>query len=49
MIFLFQFRNIITRYGRIGYNLNVMQESVCLVFNPIIGSTGDLFICSGFK
>ena len=26
----FQFRNIITRYRRIGYNLNVMRQSRCL-------------------
>ena len=26
-----QFRKIITRYRRIGYNLNAMQQSVCLV------------------
>ena len=30
MIFLF-----ITRNRRIGYNLNVMRQSACLVFNPI--------------
>ena len=33
--FSFQFRKIITRYRRIGYNLNVMRQSACLVFNPI--------------
>ena len=27
----FQFRKIITRYRRIGYNLNVMRQSACLV------------------
>ena len=26
---------IITRYRRIGYNLNFMRQSACLVFNPI--------------
>ena len=36
MFFSFQFRKIITRYRRICYNLNVMQQSACLVFNPII-------------
>ena len=30
----FQFRKIITRYRRIGYNLNVMRQSACLVFKP---------------
>ena len=32
--FSFQFRKIITRYRRIGYNLNVMRQFACLVFNP---------------
>ena len=30
-----QFRKFIMRYKRIGYNLNVMQQSACLVINPI--------------
>ena len=30
-----QFRKIIIRYKRIGYNLNVMRQSECIVFNPI--------------
>ena len=34
--FPFQFRKNIERYRRIGYNLNVMRQSVCLVFNPIM-------------
>ena len=34
--FSFQFRKIITRYSRIGYNWNVMRQSACLVFNPIM-------------
>ena len=33
--FSFQFRKIIARYRRIGYNLNVMRQSACLVFNAI--------------
>ena len=32
----FQFRKIITRYRRIGYILNVMRQSACLDFNPIM-------------
>ena len=37
MIFLFSSeKKIITRYRRIGYNLNVMRQSACLVFNPIM-------------
>ena len=30
-----QFRKIIMRYKRIGYNINVMRPSACLVINPI--------------
>ena len=30
-----QFRNIIMRYKRIGYNLNIMRHSACLAINPI--------------
>ena len=30
-----QFRKIIMRYKRIGYNLNVMRQAACLVINPI--------------
>ena len=34
-----QFRKIIVRYKRIGYNINVMRQSACLVFNPITVNT----------
>ena len=34
--FSFQFRKIITRYRRIGYNLNVMRQFAYLVFNRIM-------------
>ena len=30
-----QSRKNIIRFKRIGYNLNVMRRSVCLVINPI--------------
>ena len=30
-----QFRKIIVRYKRIGYNINIMRQSACLGFNPI--------------
>ena len=30
-----QFRKIIMRYKRIGYNLNVMRQSAYLLINPI--------------
>ena len=43
-----QFRNIIMRYKRIGYNLNVMRQSACLVINPITvdSSYAALFNCT---
>ena len=34
--FSFQFREIITRYSRICYNLNGMRQSACLAFNPFM-------------
>ena len=42
-----QFRKIIMRYKRIGYNLNVMRQSACLVINPItVDSYAALFHCT---
>ena len=41
-----QFRNIIMRYKRIDYNLNVLGQSACLVINPItVDGYAALFIC----
>ena len=41
-----QFRKLIMRYKRIGYNLNVMQQSASLVINPItVDSFATLFNC----
>ena len=31
-----QFRKLINRYKRIGYSLDIMRQSACLVVNPII-------------
>ena len=28
-----QFRKIIVRYKRIGYNINIMRQSACLVYS----------------
>ena len=43
----FQFRKIITRYRRTGYNLNVMRQSACLVFNPItVDNYAAFFNCT---
>ena len=30
-----QFKKVIMRYKRIGYNVDVMQQSACVVVNPI--------------
>ena len=41
-----QFRKVIMRYKRIGYNLNVMRQSACLAINPImVDSFAALFNC----
>ena len=42
-----QFRKIELRYTRIGYNLNVIRQSECLVFNPItVNNYASLFHCT---
>ena len=42
-----QFRNIIVRYKRIGYNINIMRQSACLVFNQImVNNFASLFNCT---
>ena len=41
--FSFQLKKNITHYRRIGYNLNVMRQSACLFFNPIIVNNYDTF------
>ena len=42
-----QFRKIIVRYKRIGYNINIMRQSACLVFNPItVNNFTSLFNCT---
>ena len=41
-----QFKKIVKRYIRVGYNLDIMRQSACLVSNPItIYSYGFLFNC----
>ena len=41
------FRKIILRHKRIGYNLNVMRQSACLVINPItVDNFALLFNCT---
>ena len=42
-----QFRKIIIRQKRIGYDLNVMRQSVCLVINTItVDNFAALFTCT---
>ena len=37
-------QKVIIRYKRIGYKINMMRQSVCLVINPI--TVASLFNCS---
>ena len=42
-----QFKKITRRYITVGYNLDVMRQSACLVLNPItVYSYGFLFNCT---
>ena len=42
-----QFRKIIMPNKRIGYNLNVMRQSACLLINPItVDGFAALFNCT---
>ena len=42
-----QFRKTIVRYKRIGYNINIMRQSACLMFNRItINYFASLFNCT---
>ena len=45
--FPYHFKKIIVRYKKIGYNINVMRQTVCLVVNPIkVNSFAYLFNCT---
>ena len=45
--FAVQFRKLINRYKRIGYNQYIMRQTVCLVVNPItVDSYALFFNCS---
>ena len=45
--FSVQFLKIISNYKKIGYNINVLQQIVCLVVNPItVGNFAFLFNCT---
>ena len=42
-----QFIKIISLYKKIGYKINVLQQTACLVLNPItVGNFGFLFNCT---
>ena len=42
-----QFRKLINRYKRIGYSLDIMRQTACLVVKPIIvDSYSSLFNCT---
>ena len=42
-----QFRKLINHYKIIGYTLDIMRQTVCLVVNPITGhNTAFLFNCT---
>ena len=44
-----QFRTIIIRHKRIGYDLNVMRQSACLLIYPItVDNFAALFNCTQF-
>ena len=44
---LAQFIKIISHYKKIGYNINVLQQTVCLVVNPImVGNFAFFFNCT---
>ena len=45
--FPYHFKNIIVRYKKIGYNINVMRQPTCLVVNPIkVNGFAYLFNCT---
>ena len=42
-----KFKKIVKRYIRVGYNLDIMRQSACLVLNPVtVYSYGSLFNCT---
>ena len=45
--FPYHFKKIIVRYKKIGFNINVMRQTACLVVNPIkVNSFAYLFNCT---
>ena len=47
LILVINLKKIIKRYKRVGYNMDIMRQSACLVVNPITNdSYGFLFNCT---
>ena len=45
--FPYPFKKIIVRYKKIGYNIDVLRQTACLVVNPIkVNSFAYLFNCT---
>ena len=45
--FPYHFKKIVARYKKIGYNINVMRQTACLVVNPIkVNSFAYHFNCT---
>ena len=45
--FPYHFKKMIVRYKQIGYNINVMLQTACLVVNPVkVNSFAYLFDCT---
>ena len=45
--FPYHFKKIIDRYKKIGYNINVLRQTACLVVNPIkVDNFAYLFDCT---
>ena len=45
--FPYHYKKIIVRYKKIGYNIDVLRQTACLVVNPIkVNSFACLFNCT---
>ena len=45
--FPYHFKKITVRYKKIGYNIDVLRQTACLVVNPVkVNSFAYLFNCS---
>ena len=45
--FPYHFKKIIVRYKKIGYNIDVLRQTACLVVNPIkVKNIAYLFDCT---